>query len=242
MKSKHNFFFILYQWIIAFPILLILTIFTSVFTIILSPLLPNRQVSYLPARWWAKSFCTLLFINVKISGLEYLDSKQSYILVSNHQGIFDIFVIYGWLPSIFKWIMKAELRKIPLVGIACESAGHIFMDRSNLIAAKHSIEKAEAQLKNGVSVVIFPEGTRTRNGEMGSFKKGAFRIAADLRLPIVPITIRGSFDRLHRNSLNVHPGLIEMIVHEPIDVRIFLPDQISELIQQTWAVIHDDLS
>jgi 1-acyl-sn-glycerol-3-phosphate acyltransferase len=241
MKSKQNFLFILYQWIIAFPILLVITILTSIFTIILSPLLPNQQISYLPARWWAKSFCTLLFINVNIVGLEYLDSKQSYILVSNHQSIFDIFVVYGWLPTIFKWIMKAELRKIPLVGKACESAGHIFMDRSNSIAAKHSIEKAEAQLKDGVSVVIFPEGTRTRNGEMGSFKKGAFRIAADLRLPIVPITIRGSFERLHRNSLNVHPGIIEMIVHKPIDVNAFLPDQITELIQQTWVVINDDL-
>ena len=101
-------------------------------------------------------FCWIMFVRVKIEGLENLNRKQSYVVACNHQSMYDIFVIYGWLPMFFKWIMKAELRKIPLVGKACESAGHIFINRSSAMAAKHSLEKAEAQLQNGVSVVVFP--------------------------------------------------------------------------------------
>lgn len=239
MNRKVNILFVIYQWLIAFPILLVLTILTAITTIILSPVFPNSQLSYYPARWWAKAFCTLLFIRVTIKGLELIDSRQSYVIACNHQSVFDIFAIYGWLPAIFKWIMKLELRKIPFVGKACESAGHIFIDRSNPIAAKQSLERAEQQLRDGVSLVIFPEGTRTRNGEMGKFKKGAFRIATDLSLPIVPVTIKGSFERLHRNTLNVHPGKIELFVHEPIDVTLF--DETSDLVDLTWERIHSAL-
>lgn len=155
--------------------------------------------------------------------------------------MFDIFVVYGWLPFIFKWMMKAELRKIPLVGKACESAGHIFINRCNPIEAKHSIEKAELQLKNGVSLVVFPEGTRTFTGEMGKFKKGAFRIAIDLSLPIVPVTLKGSYDRMHRNTTHVTSGLIEMHIHKPINVASYSPENSLELLQKTWDNIHSSL-
>lgn len=238
MKAKRHPLFSIYQWLIAFPVLLVLTIITAVATTILSPLFSNKRFSYFPARWWGRAFCYLLFVKVKVSGLENLNPKQSYVIACNHQSIYDIFVVYGWLPMIFKWVMKAELRKIPLVGKACEAAGHIFINRSNPIAAKHSLEKAEEQLQNGVSVVIFPEGTRTYDGKMGSFKRGAFRIATDLSLPIVPVTLRGCYQTLPRNTFNVTPGLIEIIIHKPIDVLPYLPDKSHELIQMTWDEIN----
>lgn len=238
---KNNVFFLFYQYLIALPIILAVTILVALLTIILSPILPNSDISYFPARWWGRIICRILFIRVKVTGLDKVNLKESYIIAANHQSVFDIFAIYGWLPNIFKWIMKAELRKIPLVGKACESAGHIFIDRTNPHSAKISLEKAEKQLINGVSVVIFPEGTRTKTGEMNKFKKGAFRIATDLTLPILPVTIRGSFQRLRRNTFVVYPGIIEMIFHTPIDVRSYLPDNTPELIQHTWQIIHDDL-
>lgn len=241
MKERRHPLFSIYQWLIAFPVLLVLTIITAVATTILSPLFPNKRFSYFPARWWGRSFCYLLFLKVEVSGLENLNPKQSYVIACNHQSIYDIFVVYGWLPMIFKWVMKAELRKIPLVGKACEAAGHIFINRSNPIAAKHSLEKAEEQLQNGVSVVIFPEGTRTYDGKMGAFKRGAFRIATDLSLPIVPVTLRGCYKTLPRNTFNVTPGLIEIIIHKPIDVQSYLPDKSHELIQKTWDEINSSL-
>lgn len=238
MKAKRHPLFSIYQWLIAFPILLVLTIITAITTTILSPLFPNKRFSYFPARWWGRAFCHLLFVKVKVSGLENLNPRQSYVIACNHQSMYDIFVVYGWLPMIFKWIMKAELRKIPLVGKACEAAGHIFINRTNPIAAKHSLEKAEEQLQNGVSVVIFPEGTRTYDGKMGTFKRGAFRIATDLSLPIVPVTLRGCYQTLPRNTFNVTPGLIEIIIHKPIEVQPYLPDKSHELIQKTWDEIN----
>jgi 1-acyl-sn-glycerol-3-phosphate acyltransferase len=183
----------------------------------------------------------LCFVKIEVKGIHYLDPSKSYVFALNHQSIFDIFVVYGWLPFIFKWIMKAELRKIPFIGKACEMAGHIFISRSSPVAAKQSLERAEAQLKSGVSVVVFPEGTRTKTGQMGNFKRGAFRIATDLALPIVPVTIRGGFERMKRNTLNVNPGKIEMIIHQPIDVSLFLPDKTTDLIQITWDQINSDL-
>ena len=241
MKTKPHPLFVLYQWLVALPVLIILTILTAVFTIILSPVFPNAQFSYFPARWWGRFFCYLLFIKVKITGLEKLDPKKSYVIAANHQSIYDIFVVYGWLPMIFKWVMKAELRKIPLVGKACESAGHIFIDRKNPMAAKKSLDKAEAQLRNGVSVVVFPEGTRTYTGQMGKFKKGAFRMATDLHLPIVPVTLRGCFERLPRNGFIITPGTIEMIVHEPVEVEGYEHEKQPELMQKLHDIIESAL-
>lgn len=233
--------FVIYQWLIAAPILMVLTILTALFTIILAPVFPNSRLSYFPARWWSRLCCWLLFIRVKTNGFEHLEKNQSYIFIANHQSIFDIFVIYGWMPFIFKWIMKSDLRKIPLVGKACASAGHIFIDRSNPIAAKHSIEKAAEKLKNGNSVVVFPEGTRTRTGKMTKFKRGAFMLAQELSLPIVPITLIGSFERLHRNTLKVYPGVIKMTVHAPISPEKFTSDGMSEIMHEAYEVIEGGL-
>ena len=241
MKQGLKILFFFYQWLIAFPLLLVLTIVTALATILLSPLFSNKRFSYFPARWWGRAFCYLLFIKVKLIGLEKLNPQQSYVIVCNHQSIYDVFVVYGWLPMIFKWLMKAELRKIPLVGKACADAGHIFIDRSNAVTAKHSIEQAEKQLKNGNSVVIFPEGTRTHNGEMCKFKRGAFLIATDLHLPILPVTLRGCYERLPRNTVNVVPGTIEIIIHQPFNVNSYGTDGTPKLIQDSWNIINSAL-
>lgn len=155
----------------------------------------------------------------------------------NHQSWFDIFVVYGWLPFFFKWIMKAELRKIPFVGAACASAGHIFINRENSKAAQESLEKAKQELQKGSSIVIFPEGTRTRDGKLGKFKRGGFKIATDLGFPIVPVTLRGCFDRMPRKTLAISPGKIEMHVHDPIDVLGYTQEDIPELMQKVREII-----
>lgn len=226
----------LYQWLVAFPILVVITLLTAVSTILFAPW-PNTKVAYFPARTWSRIFCAMFLIRVKVEGLEHIDSKQSYVFASNHQSIFDVFVIYGWLPLYFKWIMKAELRKIPFVGRACESAGHIFINRKNPKAAQRSIEFAQKQLQNGVSVVVFPEGTRTANGEVGGFKRGAFVLATDLCLPIVPISLSGCYHCWPRNSWFIMPGQIRMQVHPPIQVEPFLPNHQKELIESVRAAV-----
>ncbi|MDR0811434.1 MAG: 1-acyl-sn-glycerol-3-phosphate acyltransferase [Paludibacter sp.] len=233
--------FFLYQWLIAYPIFLTLTIVVAISTIIFSPIFPNNAISYAPARAWGKVFCLLFFIKVEKEGFENIDRKQSYIIAANHQSIIDVFAVYGWMPVIFKWVIKAELRNIPFVGWACDAAGHIFIDRKNPMAAKRSIEKAEKKLVNGVSVVIFPEGTRTRDGKMSKFKRGAFRIATDLQLPVLPVTLNGFYNRMSRSTFTVTPGRVKITIHQPIDVKQFTAKNTNELIEKTWQVINEGL-
>ncbi len=234
MKILYPVYFV-YQWLVAMPLMIISTVITSILIFLLSPLLPDSKLSYVPGIIWGKFCCYIFFVNVKVTGLENLDKKQSYIFTANHQSVFDILAVYGWLPYIFKWLLKIELRKVPFLGAACQAAGHIFVDRSNPVAASQSLHKAVDQLKNGISVVIFPEGTRTKTGKIGKFKRGAFLMALELKLPIVPITISGSYERI--KGLRTFPGTIRMIIHPPVDVSTYGMNESSALLRNTQEII-----
>lgn len=241
MKTRINPFYILYEIFIFFPLFLITTTITAITTIIMSAIFGDVKWGYYPARWWSKITCATALVRIEIVGEELLNEKQSYVFVANHQSIFDIFIIYGWLRSKFKWIMKKEIKKIPLVGKACEYAGHIFIDRTNNRSAVRSIEAAGRRLTGGVSVVIFPEGTRTHDGNIGKFRRGAFLLASDLNLPLVPITIKGAYETLPRDTAIIRPGKITMIIHKPIDTKPYNHDNIKELINDTHEIIKKDL-
>ncbi len=236
-----NYFLLFYQYLIALPIFLVLTVFTAIFTLILYPIFPNKRIANRPAEWWSRLTCYLFFIRVELLGADKIDTSQSYVFISNHQSSFDIFAFYGWMPHVFKWVMKAELKKIPLVGSACQTAGHIFIDRSNPVAALESMQEAESKLVNGTSIVIFPEGTRTKTGKVGRFKKGAFRIAQDLSLSMVPITIKGSYERFPRGTYYIRPGKIQLIIHNPINPMEYA-DNMQELMQKSREIIEEELS
>ncbi|MDE6558554.1 MAG: 1-acyl-sn-glycerol-3-phosphate acyltransferase, partial [Muribaculaceae bacterium] len=133
-----------------------------------------------------------------------------------HQGAFDIWSIYGYLNHDFKWLMKKELEKIFLVGKACKKAGHIMVDDSSITGIRTTISESEKTLQDGMSLVIFPEGSRSFDGKMIPFKRGAFMLAAEYRLPVVPITIDGSFHAMPRTTYNVSPGTIILTIHKPI--------------------------
>lgn len=220
MKSVLYFLYGLYQYIIVWPIMVVLTLFTAVFTMIFVPF-RNAEFVHRVQQFWSRSFYRLMFLPVTVEGLEHIQPGQSYVFVSNHQSMFDVWLIYGWLPVIFKWLMKAELRKVPFVGIACKAAGHIFVDRKNPKAAMESMENIKKQLKDGVCTVIFPEGTRTKDGQVGRFKRGAFQIALDLKLPIIPISLSGCYDVLPKGKPFVYRRPVRMYVGEPIDITQF---------------------
>lgn len=112
--------------------------------------------------------------------------------------------------------MKQELESIPLVGYACKKAGHVFVDDSNVASIRETIKESEQKLRDGMSLVIFPEGSRSWDGKMIDFKRGAFMLAAEFRLPVVPITIDGSFKRMPRTTYCVTPGTITLTIHKPI--------------------------
>ena len=213
--------YILYQYLIGFPLIIVVTLFTALLTIICFPW-RNGKLPRTVQVFWSRSVLWLLLVPIKVTGCENVDPNQSYVFVANHQSFLDVFAVYGWLPNNFKWLMKKELRKIPFVGTACAVAGHIFVDRSNPRAAMESLTYIKAQLHDGISTVIFPEGTRTKTGEMGRFKQGAFKIAMDMNLPVVPISLSGFFDAMPRNKFYVKPfSRVALHIGKPIDISQF---------------------
>ena len=211
-------FYFLYFWLIVAPVFILATILTAL-TVIVGCMLGGEQFfSFYPGMLWSKIACYLVLCPVKVRGRENLVKNQSYVFVSNHQGAFDIFLIYGFLGVPVKWMMKVGLLKIPLVGAACRAAGFIFVDNATPQAVKRSIAEAKRRLKDGASLVAFPEGSRTRTGKMGRFRKGAFQIAIDQHLPIVPVTLNGPFKVMPRGTLNIYPYRMEMVIHPPVFV------------------------
>lgn len=207
----------IYQWLIAAPILLVLTILTALITIIGCTLGNGNFWGYWPAHFWSRCVCLLWGVRIRVKGRENISADTSYVFVANHQGAFDIWSIYGYLNHNFKWLMKKGLEKIFLVGYACKRAGHVFVDDSKISSIRETIAESEQTLRNGMSLVIFPEGSRSWDGRMIPFKRGAFMLAAEFRLPVVPITIDGSFRAMPRTSYNVRPGVITLTIHKPIE-------------------------
>ena len=208
----------IYQVIVFLPVLVVSTIVTALEVAIGCTIGNGHFWGYYPGRWWAKIILRTLLIPVTVEGREHLEQGQSYVFVANHQGAFDIFLIYGYLGRNFKWMMKRSLRKIPFVGFACAKSHQIFVDKRGPSKIRKTYEDARNILEQGYSVTVFPEGARTFTGHMGKFRRGAFALADELQLPVVPLTINGSFDIMPRTRdfhfVNWHP--LRLTIHQPI--------------------------
>ena len=202
-----NILYKLYTLFIFVPLFVIASILTALTTTIGSQLGNGHFWGYYPGKCWSWFTIRMLFLPVKIEGREHLDPKQSYVFVSNHQGAFDIFLIYGFLGRNFKWMMKKGIRKIPLVGLACEKAHHIFVDKSGASKIKKTYDTARETLRGG-----------SFTGHMGKFRRGAFMLADELQLPVCPLTINGSFDVMPRTKDWHFPQWhrLRLTIHQPI--------------------------
>lgn len=233
--------FSIYQWFVFAPIFILITILTALIVMIMAPVFGNKFWGYYPPKWWSRLTCWLSLCRIKTRGHENIDPDKSYIFVANHQSSYDIFLTYGFLNHNIIWMQKQSLRSIPFVGFASEKAGHVFVDNSSPSKRAISIKNAKSKIVDGVSIVIFPEGRRTINGKMGVFKKGAFHIAHDLKLPIVPITINGAYDVLKRNTFDLKPGKMELIIHKPLNTDNITEEDIPQLINKTENIIKSGL-
>ena len=232
--------YILYSLFIATPIWVVITIFTALVVVIAALCGDTKWTSYWFPKYWSKSACLLYLIRVRVEGRENLDRRQSYIFLANHQGYWDAFLIYGYLGWPFKWMMKEYLRKIPFVGYACYKSKQIYVGESRASITR-AIRMAEQTLTDGMSMTIFPEGTRTSDGRLGSFKRGAFMLANEINLPIVPITINGSYNVLNRHDRWIHPGTMTMTIHRPITTADREGMDSKSVMNLVWETINKDL-
>lgn len=232
----------LYQLFIALPLILVATALTALVTAV-GCLFNAHFWGYYPGSLWGRFMCRILLLPIHVEGREHIDKHQSYVFVANHQGPMDIFLVYGYLGRNFKWMMKKSLRRAPLIGYACYKARHIFVDKSGPRAIHDTVEQARHTLQGGTSLVVFPEGSRTFTGHMGFFRRGAFQLVNDLQLPVVPITIDGSFDVLTRMAgINfVHHHAMRMVIHKPIFPTEQSAAEIKRTMDESYRVIMDAL-
>jgi 1-acyl-sn-glycerol-3-phosphate acyltransferase len=147
----------------------------------------------------------------------------------------------GHLPVQFRWLAKMELFKIPIFGRAMRKAGYISIDRYDRESAFKSLDVAAKKIKSGISVLIFPEGTRSRDGKIRPFKKGGFVLAIDSGVPIVPVVIKGTFAIMNKGKFRVNPGHVSMIVHKPIDTAAYTRETKEGLMESVRRVMCDGL-
>lgn len=207
----------IYQIFIMLPLLLVATILTATATVVGCALGGGKWWGFYPASLWGRLWCILAGVKVDVRGRSNIDASTSYVFVANHQGAYDIFSIYGYLHHDFRWMMKQSLRRIPLVGFSCAVSGQIFVDNSTPSAIRRTMQTAERQLSEGRSVVVFPEGSRTPDGKLHAFKRGAYTLAVEFGLPVVPITIDGAYRVMPRTAWLPRPGRITLTIHRPIE-------------------------
>lgn len=171
--------------------------------------------------YWARSNLALAGLRIKIGGLEYLDPKQTYIFMPNHASFLDILLAFAYIPYNFRIITKEKIFCIPLMGLALKRSRQIPMDRDNPRKGLASLRVASNLLQEGISIVVFPEGTRTRDGEIQDFKATLFILPIRSGVSVVPVRIDGTFDALRRGSILLNPVPLKIAFHQPIPVGTF---------------------
>jgi len=192
----------------------------------------GRKVHFYCAAPWAKIILRVCGIRVRVSGLENLDTEVPRIYMTNHQSFFDIFALLACLPVNFKFILKQELMNLPVFGPATRRAGYIGIERGDPRKAVKSIKQAAERIKNGASVLIFPEGTRSPDGKLGQFKGGGFNLALKSGCDIVPIAINGSYRIAPKGSLRIKKGSFSLSIGKPISLAGYTKRKTPQLMDQ----------
>ena len=183
------------------------------------------------ANLWSKILLLIFNTKVEIIGKENILRGKPQVFMANHQSDFDILIVLAHIPGQFRWLVKKELFNIPIFGAAMKSAGYIEIDRNNKERAMQSLDQAALRIREGKSIMAFPEGSRGRFGEIKPFKQGTFYLAIKSGVPIVPISIIGSGEIMPKRSLKIKPGKIKLVIDKPIDVRNFTLENRQELIK-----------
>ena len=218
------------------------TLPATILTILIGLFDPYGKYVYAVGRFWAWMILAIGGVSLKVNGLSRIDSNRQYVFMVNHQSNIDIPVLIQSLPAFqLRWIAKKELLWVPLFGWAMWASKHIIVDRSDRIDALGSLKRAKERMKVGVSVVVFPEGTRSTDGKLLPFKRGGFLLAIRAQTPIVPVTIDGSGALLPRGDWRIRRGQVEVTVGEPVSVENYRPGTLRALSEQVQELIEKNL-
>jgi 1-acyl-sn-glycerol-3-phosphate acyltransferase len=176
------------------------------------------RVFHAIARAWAHAVLFVCGVKLRVRGLDSVDLSRNYVYVSNHASMFDIPAIVAGIPDQIRIVYKRELHVIPFFGWGLKYGAYIGIDRGRGPDAMKSLDEAIDRIRNGASVLLYAEGTRTLDGKLQPFKRGAFNIAVKAGVPVVPLTINGSYARLRKHSIQVVPGTVELVLGSPIPV------------------------
>ena len=189
------------------------------------------------ARLWGKVALWANRVKVKVEGMEHLKEEGPYIFMSNHQGSYDIFALLGHLPFQFKWLAKKELFSIPFFGWAMAVAGYISIDREGTRETVEAMNKAAERIRDGMSVVIFPEGSRSPDGTIQPFKKGGFTLAIKARVPIVPLALAGSREIMPKDRLTATSGEIRIRMGRPVETAPYSIKSRKDLMEKVSGMV-----
>jgi len=209
--------------------------------IAISPFDRKGNVVYYIGKFWSLLNIYLSGTRLTIKGKERIEKGHTYIVMSNHQGLVDPWVLIGKLPLQLRWTIKSEVKKMPIFGYALERMGHIYVGGRKWKDIALTLEVAAKKIREGASVVFFPEGTRSKDGHLQRFHKGGAIIAIRSGVPILPVTINGSRFVLPKGTLALMPGKIEVIVGESIDPGMFGENEKDQLIAVVKSAIQKNL-
>ena len=226
----------------AVLVLFVSSILCGVPTIVASLVNRNSDAVMHCMRLWARMNLSALGSRVEYEGLEHLGEGEPRIIVANHLSNVDIWALGQVLPLKARFVAKQELRKVPVVGGAMAASGMVFIDRSNRNRAVKSLRLAAEKIRGGRSVMLFAEGTRSRDGRLHPFKKGPFHLALEAGVPVVPVAISGSWGILRPRSLVVTPGVVRVHFLEPVDVSPWQPDDARGLTEHVHGLVREALA
>lgn len=209
----------------------VVTFFYSVIAFFSGLISPYSERTNHIVRSWARALLKISAIQVRVKGIEKIDPKQSYLFMSNHQSTFDIMTCLSVIPGTARFLAKQELFRIPVFAQGMRAVGMIPIDRGNSTKARKSLDKAVEEIKKGVSVIIFPEGTRTKDGNIQPFKKGGFVLAIKGGIPIAPMVLTGAREIMQKKDLHLHKGTIQIEFLDPVPTENFKYEQRQELIK-----------
>jgi len=197
----------------------------------------SGNASHVIAGWWGRGIVFVSGIHVDVEGLENITQSDTYVFLSNHQSFYDIFILSAFIPTQFRYFIKKELYKIPFLNMAMWAARYIPIDRKASSSAMRSMKDGIRKIKDGKSILIFPEGTRTTTGDVKAFKRGSFLLASKARVSVVPITISGTFNIMSKGSFLIHPTKVCVKLHKPIEVGKLNKDEQGEFGEKLRDII-----